>query len=144
MTIATIAPADIAGYETVFRYAVEALRTVKAQFKAGVLESVHYGDLRDTHLDVALRSLAGLHGVTLASPMRIKASQEFAITAMPADGSPLTKYAGPFGTFAEMLNPHAPHNGLSHCTLTPTSGMCFMSDIMVEALVMEQADVRGI
>jgi hypothetical protein len=140
----TVTPADLAGYETVFSFAVRALRTLKSQFKAGVVEPAHYGLIRDTHLGVALRGLAGLHGVALASPLQVHGNSEFCLTAMPADGSPLEKRAGQFGTFAELLNKHAPHNGLSHCTLSPTNGMCFMSDIGVEALVLEEADARGI
>lgn len=144
MTTASIKPTDGDGFETVLRFATKGLRDAKEHRKAGLLEQDQYEFVRGTHLAVALKALAGIHGVTLAAPLTVNGNDEFCITAMPADGSPLINRAGQFGTFAELLNRHSPNNGLSHCTLTPANGVCFMSDIGVEALVLEEAKARGI
>lgn len=144
MTTISVNPTNIAGLETVFRDAIKALRTLKQHFKDGVLEPELYSVRRDMHLNIALRAVAGLHGVTLASPLQVHGNSEFCITAMPADGALLTAKAGPFGTFAELLNRHAPHNGLARCTLGPSSGMCFMNDVNVEEMVLEHAGTVGL
>lgn len=122
--------------------AATGLRETHARFAARELSSVEHARAREGWIAQGLAALAEQHGVRLKDHLHIDSRGEYLLAARRQDqpAGSLDVSAGPFKTFAEVLNRYQPRCGLLPvAVLTPDSGWCYLNHFQAEAMVLEAA-----